>query len=77
MSFRGTLDRATNRNGFPFRKDSQMTKQAALVTLAAAAVALSVLPAGAPRPAQAEDSPWLSATLLFQTDVKGKIDPCG
>ena len=54
-----------------------MTKQAALVTLAVAAVALVALPSGAPRPAQAEDSPWLNATLLFQTDVKGKIDPCG
>lgn len=52
-----------------------MIKRAALLTLAVAAVA--ALPSGGLPNVQAEDSAWLNATLLFQTDVKGKIDPCG
>jgi len=52
-----------------------MIKRAALLTVAVAAVA--TLPWGGLPTAEAEDSAWLNATLLFQTDVKGKIDPCG
>ena len=54
-----------------------MTKRAALVTLTVAAATLAALPADTLHNAQAEDSAWLNATILFQTDVKGKIDPCG
>ena len=54
-----------------------MTMRAALVTLTVAAATLAAVPADNHHSAQAEDSPWLNATILFQTDVKGKIEPCG
>jgi len=54
-----------------------MTMRAALVTATVAVATLAALPWGDLHPAQAEDSAWLNATILFQTDVKGKIEPCG
>jgi hypothetical protein len=46
----------------------------ALVLLAALAAGT----AGAPAPVRAEgDDTWVPVSLLYHSDVKGKIEPCG
>ena len=54
-----------------------MTKREVLVTLTAAAALGAVAAGGTLRDALAAEDNWTGVTLLYQTDVKGKIEPCG
>jgi hypothetical protein len=42
-------------------------------------VLLAALPVASPRPsrAAAEESGWVGVSLLYHSDVKGHIEPCG
>ncbi len=54
-----------------------MTEHKVFVTLTAALVLGAVATCGSPRSALAANENWKGVTLIYQTDVKGKIDPCG
>jgi len=54
-----------------------MTKRKVLVPLTAALVLGAVAAGGSLRSALAANENWKGVTLIYQTDVKGKIEPCG
>ena len=49
--------------------------RAMVLLLLAMLLATVLVPAAAP--AQDEDAAWKPVTVIYQTDVKGKIEPCG
>lgn len=53
-----------------------MTKRTVLATMTAALV-LGTAAGGAQWRAQAANADWQPLTLIYQTDIKGKVDPCG
>ena len=55
------------RSGHPVR--------ATVLFLLALLLAAALVPATAP--AQEEEASWNPVTVIYQTDVKGKIEPCG
>ena len=55
------------RSGHPVR--------ATVLFLLGLLLAAALLPATVP--AQEEDADWNPVTVIYQTDVKGKIEPCG
>lgn len=54
-----------------------MTKREVLVTLTAAVAIGGAIATATLHSALAEESAWKGVTLVYQTDVKGKIEPCG
>ena len=49
--------------------------RAMVLLLLAMLLATVLVPAAAP--AQDENPTWKPVTVIYQTDVKGKIEPCG
>jgi len=49
----------------------------ALAVLLALVVAFSADLLAGPRAARAQDAGWQPVTVLYTSDVKGHIDPCG
>ncbi len=61
----------------PIRDESRPTKLG-LVVLALLALALSAVTALAATGGEAADKgTWKNIQLIYSTDIKGKIDPCG
>jgi hypothetical protein len=57
----------------------QTKRRLALPGLAIALIAAGALSLGASRPslAQGGDDSWTPLTVIYTSDIKGKIEPCG
>ncbi len=58
-------------------KDLKSVLRLASLTLALAFVVSAAVPVLQPEIARADDGTWQDLVLLYTTDIKGKIEPCG
>lgn len=58
-------------------KDLKNVLRLASLTLALAFVISAAAPVFQPEVARAGDGTWQDLVLLYTTDIKGKIEPCG
>jgi hypothetical protein len=58
-------------------KDLKSVLRLASLTLTLAFVVSAVAPVFQPDSARADDGTWQDLVLLYTTDIKGKIEPCG